>query len=182
MPPVSADMAGGGSRPRSPQPIPAAASRGRSVPFGNASQEGRPAATSSTGENPHAHRNRRLAFDFAVLAAAAASALDVASRLPSERSTCLATAFATMSDAPIDAGSASSPADASPHRHRRRTHRPATPPVVADARQSDTRPRDPVAWATHITMPTHTKRSAAGQTSAITGYGAPHRSSGRPAD
>ncbi len=106
----------------------------------------RPAgANGSTGENPHAHRNRRLAFDFAVLAAAAALLLMLHHAFRPNGRPRLATAFATMSDAPIDAGSASSPVDAPPHRHRRRTHRPATPPVVADARASDTRARDPVA-------------------------------------
>jgi hypothetical protein len=104
-----------------------------------------PGSNGPTGENPHAHRNRRLAFDFAVLAAAAALLLMLHHTFRPHGRPRLATAFAATSDPSVDAASAQAPADAPPHQHRRRTHRPATPPVVADARAIDTHAGDPVA-------------------------------------
>ena len=127
-----------------------------------------PGSNGPTGENLHAHRNRRLAFDFAVLAAAAALLLMLHHTFRPHGRPRLATAFAATSDPSVDAASAqalrtrhlTSIADA--HTGPRllllwRTHAQSTLTPAIRSR-----------WVTHIMTPTRIRRSTAAQISAIT--------------
>jgi hypothetical protein len=104
-------------------------------------------ANAPAGDNPHGHRNRRLAFDFAVGTAAVAIFLMVHHQfaLRSHRPR-VASLLAATSDVASDPA-AQDPRPATATHHRRRSHRSARPADGAQARPLDSHPGDPIALA-----------------------------------
>jgi len=96
----------------------------------------------SAGDNPHWHLNRRLAFDFAVVAAALAVVLILHHQFRRYR---VADVLVTKADVASDQAS-QQPQSTSTH-HRRRAHKPVQPTTSADARPIEPSHADPVAPA-----------------------------------
>jgi hypothetical protein len=105
----------------------------------------RPSGTNGpAGDNPHGHRNRRLAFDFAVVASALAIVLILHHQFRRSPHPRVAELVAATDVAPEQASQ--QPQPMSTH-HRRRTHKPALPAAPADARPIESSHADPIAPA-----------------------------------
>ncbi|HXY34465.1 MAG TPA: hypothetical protein VEI07_09575, partial [Planctomycetaceae bacterium] len=102
-------------------------------------------ASAPVTDGAPAHRNRRLAFDFAVVAAAVAILLVLHHQIRGSRGPRVAEAMVASSDAPPDRSSQDPSASAGVHHHRRHSHKPAAPVDGVDTRASDSHPSDPVA-------------------------------------
>jgi hypothetical protein len=102
------------------------------------------------GDNPHGHRNRRLAFDFAVGTAVIAIFFVVHHQfyLRSHRPR-VVDLLASNTEVAADPA-AGEPRPETPPHHRRRTHRSEQPPNTTDVRPNDAH-RDAVAVADHPT-------------------------------
>jgi hypothetical protein len=100
----------------------------------------------AAGENPHQHRNRRLAFDFAVVTAVVAIYLVVHHQFRRSHLPAAATILAATSDVAPDPAAQEQRPDAVTH-HRRRAHKSDRPADGAIAHSNDSHPVNPVAVA-----------------------------------